>query len=47
MEHYVFQLTQAVIDALSIGPSPVENFWFWAKASLYFVLAVHIVDAFI
>jgi hypothetical protein len=46
-EQYVLYLTNAMIDALSIGNSQPETVWFWVKGFLIYRLAVHIVNAFI
>lgn len=46
-EQYVTHLTNAMIQALSIGGSQIETVWFWVKAAIIFRFAVSIVNAFI
>jgi hypothetical protein len=44
---YIEPLTNALIQALSIGHSQPETVWFWVKGALLFRMAVMVVDAFI
>lgn len=47
MEHYIYELTAAMIKALSIGHSQPETVWFWVKGYFLYRMAIAAVDAFI
>lgn len=44
---YIYDLTQSLISALSIGHSAPETVWFWLRAMIIYRFAIHVVNAFI